>query len=132
MDEKQKKYFWLYVLKLEQEKYYVGITTKAPEDRMKEHLNEFIGAAWTKKYKPLTLLDKKDLGFMTYEEAEKYENKVLRKYMDERGYNNVRGGDLSSTDVFVKRFGQYWAKETWQAGVAIIILLAIIVILAVK
>jgi len=126
-----KKHYWLYVLKLEQGKYYVGVTSKTPEIRMKEHTNGF-GAAWTRKYKPLKLLDKKGLGLITYEEAEKYENKVVRKYMNERGFNNVRGGDLRSPDNFVKRFGWYFDKASWETLTLIIFILLVFVVLALK
>ena len=131
-EDNQEKHYWLYVLKLEQDKYYVGVTSKTPEIRMKEHIDGFIGAAWTRKYKPLNLLDKKELGFITYEEAEKYENKVLRKYMSERGFNNVRGGDLSSTGNLVKRFGWYIDESSWQAITAIVFLMLVLAVLALK
>ena len=54
-----KKNYWLYVLKLEQEKYYIGITTRNVEIRAQEHRKGFLGARWTKKYKPIKIMDKK-------------------------------------------------------------------------
>jgi predicted GIY-YIG superfamily endonuclease len=129
---KAKKNYWLYVLKLEQGKYYVGVTAQTPEKRMEQHVRGFAGAAWTKKYKPLELLDKKELGMMTYGEAEKYEAKVVRKYMDEKGYNNVRGGDLRETRELIKRFGWYFDKAVWQSLIGVLILLIIILLLAIK
>lgn len=94
MDTKQKSW-WLYVLKLEQEKYYVGITSKTPEERMREHISGYMGAKWTKKYRPQELLDKKLIGAVDVEEAKKYENKVTREYINRFGTKNVRGGNLS-------------------------------------
>ena len=39
---------YIYVLKLEQEKYYIGKTNN-PEFRINDHFNN-IGSEWTKKY----------------------------------------------------------------------------------
>lgn len=107
------KPFWLYVLRLERGKYYVGITTKTPEKRMQEHVFGYPGARWTKKYKPIAIHDKKDLGMMTLQEAETYENKVVRKYMHELGYNNTRGGDLTSEERYVSHFGRIFTADNW-------------------
>ncbi len=110
----RERQYWLYVLKLEQDKLYVGITSKTPELRLKQHKNEFLGAAWTKLYKPLSIFDKKDLGLMTLDRAQKAENKVVRMYMNKYGYNNVRGGDISSTGRLIRRFGYYFDAEGWK------------------
>jgi len=126
-----KKHFWLYVLKLEQGKYYVGVTSKTPEARMREHINGY-GAAWTRKYKPLKLLDKKELGFVTYEEAEKYESKVVRAYMKKYGVNNARGGDLREVDDLTIRFGWLINRENWEVITVIIFLLLVILVLVLK
>ena len=48
----------------------------------------------------IKILDSKDLGQMTLEDAEAYENKIVRKYMKEKGYNNTRGGDLTDEDDY--------------------------------
>lgn len=66
-----KKHWRLYILKLEQGKYYVGITTKDPERRFLEHKNNIRSAAWTRKYKPIKILQAKYLGLVTQERAEK-------------------------------------------------------------
>ena len=51
----QTKHFSLYVLKLIEGKYYVGLTTRAdPHTRINEHYSgKFYAAKWTKKYTPL-------------------------------------------------------------------------------
>jgi len=95
---------------------------------MKQHQNEFLGAAWTKKYKPLELFYKQNLGDMTRNRAEKHENKVVRMYMDKYGYNNVRGGDLTQPREFRKRFGYYVDKDEWDKITYISLLLVIILI----
>lgn len=48
-DSSVQKRWNLYVLRLANNKYYVGITTKTPEERMQEHLQRIMGAAWTQK-----------------------------------------------------------------------------------
>lgn len=94
------KNWWLYVLKLEQGKYYVGITTKTPELRMKEHIDGIRAAYWTQKYKPIELFYTENLGHITKETAEYIENLITRKYMRQYGLNNVRGGDLTKTEDY--------------------------------
>lgn len=101
------KHFTLYVLKLEQGKYYVGITSQTPDERFQEHLNGSRKSWWTNKFKPIAILDTVDLGELSLEEAKAYENRVTRRYMRERGVNNVRGGDLTMTSDLVVRFGRY-------------------------
>ena len=88
----------IYVLKLEQGKYYIGKTNN-PQFRLENHCNGN-GSAWTQKYKPLKvikLLQNKD----DYDE-----DKYTRQYMDKYGIANVRGGsfvkvtlDKSTLDV---------------------------------
>ncbi len=129
--EKIKKHYWLYVLKLEQHKYYVGITAKTPERRYEQHRNGYMAAQWTRKYKPLNLFDKKDLGYVTIADAERYENKVVRTYIAKYGYNNVRGGDLSYNAEFVKRFGWYIVKDDWKNVVGVLFLMLTIILLTI-
>ena len=123
------KKWWLYVLKLEQGKYYVGITSKTPEVRFKQHQNGFLAAGWTKKYTPLKIMDKKYLGPMTEAQAKKYENKVVRLYMKEKGTNNVRGGDLTDNEDYIRRFGRLFTKEQWEPIVVVTLLTIIVVAL---
>jgi hypothetical protein len=87
----------IYVLKLEQGKYYIGKTNN-PQFRLENHCNGN-GSAWTQKYKPLKvikILQNKD----DYDE-----DKYTMQYMDKYGIANVRGGsfvkvnlDKSTTD----------------------------------
>lgn len=106
--------WYLYVLKLENEKYYVGITSKTPEVRFQEHVIKKRGAYWTMAYKPLSIELTEDLGIVSKQHAEEYENKVTRQLMKERGINNVRGGDLRDTEEYVKRFGWLYLKNQWE------------------
>lgn len=107
----------LYILKLEQDKWYVGITSKTVEYRFKQHKNGF-GANWTRKYKPLEIVDTKDLGECEVEKAQLFEGRVTREYMEKYGDNTVRGGDLTDVENYYRRFGHFWHKDDWRAYVA--------------
>lgn len=124
--KKDKKHWWLYVLRLSGGKFYVGITSKTPQIRMQEHLNGVRVAYWTAKHKPIEIIHTEDLGLIEQSKAEKRENKMVRALMKQRGLNNVRGGDLTSVEDYIKRFGYIWDKEGWQLGMYIISLLLIL------
>lgn len=119
--------WWLYVLKLEDGRWYVGITSKTPEERFQEHLLGKRGAYWTMKHRPIEIELREDLGVVSKEHAEKYENKVTRKLMEERGLNNVRGGDLRDVEEYTKRFGYIWDKFGWET-ITLIALQALVIV----
>lgn len=121
------KHYWLYVLKLEQGKYYVGITSKTPEARFKEHVNGH-GAEWTKVYKPIEIIQGVDLRVTTYEKAEDYENKVTRKYIKAYGFNNVRGGNLSYRGNYIRIFRSLYMDHTWQRSADIFALVVLLMV----
>ena len=79
---------FIYALQLEQGKYYIGKTDN-PRFRLENHFN-FNGSEWTKKYRPLKVLEIKS-------DCDDYdEDKITRQYMDKYGINNVRGGSFVS------------------------------------
>jgi predicted GIY-YIG superfamily endonuclease len=45
---------YIYILQLEQGKYYIGKTSN-PQFRIESHFN-LNGSAWTRKYKPIKLI----------------------------------------------------------------------------
>ena len=78
----------IYVLKLEKGKYYVGKTNN-PRFRLENHFNSN-GSQWTKKYKPLKIIEIKP-------DCDDYdEDKYTKIYMDKYGIENVRGGSFVS------------------------------------
>jgi hypothetical protein len=77
---------FIYILELENKKYYVGKTTN-PDFRLKKHFNSS-GSQWTKKYKPKKVL--KLLSNCDNFDEDKYTLKFMEKY----GINNVRGGSF--------------------------------------
>lgn len=123
------KHFHLYVLELEQGKWYIGITTQKVETRFEQHRNGFAGASWTKKYRPIGIHDSKFLGDLDEESAKLFETRVTLKYMKRYGINNVRGGDLTRTEPYVLRFGRYYLKDDWQTILALAIMIVSNVIL---
>jgi predicted GIY-YIG superfamily endonuclease len=81
----------IYVLKLKNNKYYVGKTNNV-QKRFMEHMSGN-GSAWTKKYKPIEIIE-------TIKNASKYdEDKYVKKYMDKYGMNNVRGGTYVNIEL---------------------------------
>lgn len=123
------KRWWLYILKLENEKWYVGITSKTPEARFREHQLGIRGAYWTKVHKPIEIEKFEDLGIVSKEHAETYENTITRQLMKEKGLNNVRGGDLTNTEDYIVRFGWVYSREGWDMAMGVILLSLIIVAL---
>lgn len=78
---------YIYVLKLEKGKYYVGKTSN-PNFRLKQHFNTQ-GSAWTRKYQPIKLEE-------LVEDCDDYdEDKITQQYMDAKGIDNVRGGSFT-------------------------------------
>jgi predicted GIY-YIG superfamily endonuclease len=125
-DNKEVRHWWLYVLRLADDKWYVGITAKTPEIRLQEHLEGTRAAYWTAKHKPIEIVYREDLGSTIKSKAERRENKYTRALMKQRGLNNVRGGDLTSTEEYIKRFGYIWDKEGWYAVTVVTFLLLVI------
>ena len=108
------KNWWLYILELEGDKWYVGITSTHPEIRYREHKIGRRAAYWTMKHKPIRIESYEDLGLVSKEHAEAYENKITRQLMKERGLNNVRGGDLRDIGEYIVRFGWVRMKKEWE------------------
>jgi len=78
----------IYILRLEEEKYYVGKTNN-PEFRLDSHFNAN-GSEWTKLYKPINIVEIKN-------NCDDYdEDKYTIIYMNKYGINNVRGGSFVS------------------------------------
>ena len=77
---------FIYVLELENNKYYVGKTDN-PAFRLEQHFN-LSGSQWTKKYKPIKVLE-------IIPNCDNFdEDKYTLKYMEKYGINNVRGGSF--------------------------------------
>ncbi len=77
---------YIYILELEENKYYVGKTDN-PDIRFQDHFNSN-GSAWTKKYKPIKLLE------LIPNCTDYHEDMYTKMYMDKYGIDNVRGGSF--------------------------------------
>ena len=80
---------YVYILELEEGKYYVGIT-KNIDARMRDH-RQGKGSLWTQKYKPLE--NKNPVLILTDDPFD--EDKYVKKTMEAHGIDNVRGGAYS-------------------------------------
>ena len=77
---------FIYTLKLENDKYYVG-KSRFPEIRINNHFNSN-GSYWTKKYKPIEIIE-------IIETDDNFdEDKITLKLMNIKGIDNVRGGSF--------------------------------------
>lgn len=88
---------YIYVLKLEKGKYYIGKTLN-PKSRLESHFKSK-GCTWTKIYKPVQVLE-------LIPDCDDYdEDKYTRIYMDKYGIDNVRGGSYTTVklDVATKK-----------------------------
>lgn len=92
------KYFWIYVLQCEGDRYYVGITGHI-QSRLSQHF-EGNGSQFTQRYKPLHVVEKECIVYWAstfngkpYEE----ENKKTEQYMNLYGKDKVCGGKYCIT-----------------------------------
>lgn len=82
---------YIYVLKLQYNKYYVGKTSN-PQFRIDSHFNND-GSEWTKKYKAVSVVE-------LISNCDDYdEDKYTMIYMDKYGVDNVRGGSYTSVSL---------------------------------
>lgn len=81
----------IYILKLNNNNFYVGTTSNLPR-RLRDHFNHR-GSVWTKKHKPLEVLDileNKDIFS---------EDNITKQLMFLHGFNHVRGGSYCRTEL---------------------------------
>lgn len=93
----------IYVLKLEGGKFYIG-QAKDVSARFSQHLKGKLSSDWTKKYKPIEILEVIETEFTEMSQAIGKENEITIGYMKKYGWKNVRGGDYCSLDEERVRF----------------------------
>ena len=81
----------LYVLQLENGKYYVG-KTKNVAERYKQHLAG-TGSTWTRTFKPVKMLETRSL------KNEHDETNLTKDLMKKYGVDNVRGGAYTTVSL---------------------------------
>lgn len=93
----------IYVLLLEDGRYYIGQSQSDPQKRIKDHFNGK-GSSWTKKYRPIAIKDIFEIEG-DYRDGEFVENDTTYAYMKEYGIENVRGGFFCNVNIEVVRKG---------------------------
>jgi len=88
---------YLYVLELENGKFYVG-QAKDPDRRIRKHFNG-TGSEWTRLHRPLRELSRQCLDDVDYRTGELAENELVLRMMRQYGHDNVRGGFFANTSV---------------------------------
>ena len=82
----------IYLIKCQEDKYYIGKTERDPQIRYQKHLSGK-GSIWTKKYKPTELV-------CVYKKCDSYdEDKYTKMYMEKYGIDNVRGGSYTTVKL---------------------------------
>lgn len=87
----------LYVLLLQGNNYYVGITAQKVKKRLKQHA-EGSGSRWTSKYRPIGIIEEYSIGVMCESDAVKVETEKTMDVIAEHGISKVRGGSLVRVD----------------------------------
>lgn len=87
---------WFYVLRLAENRYYVGISNNFVR-RSRQH-HEGIGAVWTQRYPPIGVLFQHQHEVADDRAAELIENEITVRLMIEHGWRNVRGGYFCTVD----------------------------------
>jgi predicted GIY-YIG superfamily endonuclease len=96
------KPYWLYALRLENNRYYVGFTGKRnPYDRIMEHV-EGEGAKWTQLHTPIEVIEIRDAGEITLTQVKALERNLTWAYMMRYGVNKVRGGIFNSPERMLR------------------------------
>lgn len=82
----------VYVLELENEKYYVGHTKETDLKRIMDHGNTSSSAQWTKRHKPKRLV-------RLFPGSTLDEDRITLHAMEVYGWTNVRGGKWCRVDL---------------------------------
>ena len=90
------KIFIGYILQLENDNWYVGITFRGT-DRLYEHFCG-LGAKWTKLHKPFAIHKVEYIG-SDISSARAWEKNTTLSYMEDKGYNKVRGAGWCQIDI---------------------------------
>jgi len=96
VDMNKPRLWYAYLLLLENDKYYIGITGNVKR-RFETH-SRGKGAQWTAKHKPVSILEVRTLGVMTMSEAAMLEDEMYREFLPVYGMK-LRGGSFCSVSL---------------------------------
>jgi len=80
---------WLYVLRCDCDKFYIGKTNRHVNSRIYEHFKNK-GSLWTRIYKPIDVVETFKISSNMFEDIH------TKLYMKQYGIDNVRGGSYST------------------------------------
>jgi predicted GIY-YIG superfamily endonuclease len=133
--------YWLYVLELTNNNFYVGITRNV-EARFEKHRSGS-AANWTAQHSPLRVLRCVDTGLTSESDSARIEDALTVQTMEQFGRQRVRGGQYCMLDQFqvdaaLMRQGQwdrveraalnrstYQLQDSWHAALEHILALAL-------
>lgn len=120
------KHQWLYVLKLQEGRWFVGATSRNVESVYKQHQKGSFGG-WTRRYKPIKIQNAQYLGNISDAKVQQIEGRMIRKYMEHYGDSNVRGGDASGVSGSIKLFDFIRTRKWTIAPVAVLVIALIFI-----
>ena len=100
--------YWLYLLKCEKKKYYVGISKNLAQRRAEEWSQGERCPKWLKIYRPKRYIGVYRLRTKHKARAEKIETRFTKALWSIYGKNNVRGGRYCSS----KRYKSGWSPHS--------------------
>lgn len=103
--KEEKELYYIYVLLLVDDRYYIG-STKNFDRRFRQHSqNRDTGSVYVKKYS-IVNIEKVVVIYATFWDAIIYENIITIYYGSKYGYYKVRGGNFTVLDdnIIVKQF----------------------------
>jgi predicted GIY-YIG superfamily endonuclease len=133
--------WWLYVLELANDNFYVGMTRDL-EARLKQHRSG-IGSQWTAQHQLLRVVRCADTALTSESEAARIEDALTIQTMEQFGRKRVRGGqfctiDQAEVDAALLRQGHwerleraalnyraYELQDTWHAALDNVLVLAL-------
>lgn len=87
----------LYVLRLAEEKYYVG-QARNPAQRIEDHFRGN-GSSWTQLHKPVEVVKILETNASTWRAAVEIETFLTLELMKIYGWQNVRGGSYTASTL---------------------------------